>query len=120
MNEERQVAIRQPLSRIRWQQVRLLGIVTTKALQVRPSNSRIIVQHTHSTTKNTDGHGIPRQSGQQFRSKAASCSMVYRPPITTQNSHPARTANRLSEYDYPQQYAYTLLDSGHPADMPRG
>src|SRR5690625_393378 len=112
MNEERQVTIRQPLSRIRWQQVRLFGIVITEALQVGPSNSRIIVQYEHSTTKNADGNGIPRQSSQQFRSKTDTCSMVNRPPIPTQNSHPGRAGIRLSEHDNPEQYAHTLLGLG--------
>src|SRR5699024_7987831 len=78
MNEERQVAIRQPLSRIRWQQVRLLRIVITEAFHtqnpqaVEPLFSTLILPP--KTPMGTGFHGKP-----------TTCSDTKRPPRQSWN-----------------------------------
>src|SRR5690625_3455703 len=118
MDEERQVTIRQPLSRIGWQQVRLFRIVNTEAFQAQSPSSRINIQHDHSTIRNTDENAIPSLSGHQFQDNSVTCSDAKWPLIPIENGHHGGTEIRLSEHHYPSAYAHTLLARCFSSTMP--
>src|SRR5690625_4088649 len=78
MNEERQVAIRQPLSRIRWQQVRLLRIVITEAFHTQnPQAAEPLFSTLILPPKTPMGTG--------FHGKPTTCSDTKRPPRQSWN-----------------------------------
>src|SRR5690625_1188705 len=78
MNEERQVAIRQPLSRIRWQQVRLLRIVITEAYHTQnPQAAEPLFSTLILPPKTPMGTG--------FHGKPTTCSDTKRPPRQSWN-----------------------------------
>src|SRR5690625_5214795 len=82
MNEERQVAIRQPLSRIRWQQVRLLRIVITEAFHTQnpqaaePLFSTLILPP--KTPMGTGFHGKPTTCSDTKRAPRQSWNQTLR------------------------------------------